>query len=93
MPKVVFRFEDEPDVCAAAQMGENLLAVARRAGVVLDAPCNGRGSCGRCRVRIAAGALDAPKSFLIDEADEESGWRLACLSRVCGDVIVEAGLF
>ena len=72
MPKVVFRFEGEPDVCAAAQMGENLLAVARRAGVVLDAPCDGRGSCGRCRVRIAAGFLDE-KTMVLKIADRGFG--------------------
>lgn len=92
MPEIVFRCEGEPDVRAGARAGETLLAVARRAGIAIDAPCDGRGSCGRCRVRVAAGRLDAPKSFLIDAADEESGWRLACLCRVAGDAIVEAGL-
>lgn len=35
-----------------AQAGENLLAVLRREGLAVDAPCGGQGKCGKCRVLL-----------------------------------------
>lgn len=35
-----------------AQPGENLLAVLRREGLTVDAPCGGEGTCGKCRVTL-----------------------------------------
>ena len=83
---VTFRCEDEPDVQVAAEAGENLLKVARRAGVAINAPCSGNASCGKCLVRILNGDLDAAKSFYISDVDYEEGWRLACTARVRQDV-------
>ena len=83
---VTFRCEDELDVQVAAETGENLLKVARRAGVAVNAPCSGNGSCGKCLVQILSGDLDASKSFYISDVDYEEGWRLACTARVCQDV-------
>jgi len=85
---VTFRCEDEPDVYVSAEAGENLLAVARRAGVPVNAPCSGYGSCGKCLVKILSGGLESAKSFYINDIDYEEGWRLACTSRVCEDVVV-----
>lgn len=88
MVLVTFRFEDEPDVYASAEKGENLLKVARRAGIAINAPCSGYGSCGKCLVRIVSGDLDSSKSFYITDVDYEDGWRLACTSRVTQDVLL-----
>ena len=85
---VTFQFEDEPGIYVSAEKGENLLKVAKRAGAPVYAPCSGNGSCGKCLVRIVSGDLDSSKSFYINDIDYEDGWRLACTSRVCGDVTV-----
>ena len=37
--------------------GENLLNAARKAGVNIDSPCGGKGSCGKCRVILEKGEL------------------------------------
>jgi len=34
--------------------GTNLLEAARKAGVFIAAPCDGSGTCGKCRVKIPA---------------------------------------
>ena len=78
--------EDDEEITVAARAGENLLAVARRGRAPLDAPCDGNGSCGKCRVRILQGELLASRSFYISDVEYEEGWRLACTSRVSGDV-------
>lgn len=85
---ITFRCEDEPDALVSAVAGENLLKVARRAGIVVNAPCSGNGSCGKCLVQLVEGHLDSPKSFYISDTDYAEGWRLACLSRVAGDATV-----
>ena len=85
---ITFRCEDEPDALVSAAAGENLLKVARRAGIAVNAPCSGNGSCGKCLVQLVEGHLDTPKSFYISDTDYAEGWRLACLSRVAGDATV-----
>ena len=83
---VQFCFEDGDSVAVLAQEGENLLKLARRARAPIDAPCAGLGACGRCRVRILSGELDSSPSFYISDVEYQEGWRLACTSRVNGDV-------
>lgn len=85
---ITFRCEDEPDALVSAAAGENLLKVARQAGIAVNAPCSGNGSCGKCLVQLVEGHLDSPKSFYISDTDYAEGWRLACLSRVAGDATV-----
>ena len=85
---ITFRCEDEPDALVSAAAGENLLKVARRAGIAVNAPCSGNGSCGKCLVQLVEGHLESPKSFYISDTDYAEGWRLACLSRVAGDATV-----
>ncbi len=56
-----------------------------------DAPCAGRGVCGKCRVR-ARGGLSAPTAeerALLSAEELQSGWRLACQARVLGDIDVD----
>ena len=50
MPKVVFQIEGAGEVIAECNVGDDLLELARRSNVAIDAPCSGNGSCGKCRV-------------------------------------------
>ena len=49
MAKVVFRPSGKTIEC---EVGDNLLEVARRADVFIEAPCNGSKSCGKCKVKL-----------------------------------------
>ncbi len=51
MPKVIFQIEGGKPVAAECNVGDNLLELARRSNVAIDAPCSGNGSCGKCRVK------------------------------------------
>ena len=88
MPNVTFRYEDGTAAKVAVTAGENLLEVARKANVAIDAPCSGNGSCGKCRVKFINGELDSEKTRHITEEDYAEGWRLSCCSKVTGDVEV-----
>ena len=89
MFEVIFRFENGSDaVSVTAALNTTLLDAARNAGVSIDAPCSGSGSCGKCRVRLLKGELNSPKTVHLSEKEYQDGWRLACMSRIVADVTV-----
>lgn len=89
MFKVTFRFENGDAVEGFAAVEENLLDVARKTNVAIDAPCSGNGSCGKCRIRLLSGTLDSPRTRHISEEEYAEGWRLSCCSKVESDIEVE----
>lgn len=89
MPNVIFQFEDGHTTTISALKGSGLLETAQNANVVIDAPCSGNGSCGKCRVQVTAGTLYSKKNLHITEEDYAQGWRLACESTVEGDVTIK----
>ena len=88
MYKVTFQFEDGSSVEAFAADGENLLEVARKTNVAIDAPCSGNAACGKCRVQLLSGELECQKTAHITEEEYSQGWRLSCVSKVIADVEV-----
>lgn len=86
MYKVTFQFESGERLETFATSGENLLEVARKTNVAIDAPCSGNGSCGKCRVHLLKGELDSKKTRHITDEEFEEGWRLACCSTISSDV-------
>ena len=89
MFKVTFRFENGEAVEGFAAAEENLLEVARKTNVAIDAPCSGNGSCGKCRVKLLKGTLNSPRTRHITEEEYAEGWRLSWASKVEGDIEVE----
>ncbi len=75
-----------------AEDGENLLEIAMKAGVHINASCGGRGVCGKCRVRIIDGDLESPVHPSLSESDYAMGFRLACCSFIKGEAVVEIPL-
>jgi len=86
--KVTFQIEGSTPVTIECNLGDNLLELARRANVAIDAPCSGNGSCGKCRVKLVEGQLETLKSRHITEEEYEAGWRLSCNSKVLSDCTV-----
>ena len=86
--KVIFQIEGGSPVEIECNAGDNLLELARRANVAIDAPCSGNGSCGKCRVRLLEGELETLKSRHISDEEYEAGWRLSCNSKVMSDCTV-----
>ena len=88
MAKIIFQIEEGTPVSVEANAGDNLLELARRANVAIDAPCSGNGSCGKCRVKLLEGELETIPSRHISEEDFAAGWRLSCNCKVVGDCTV-----
>ena len=75
--------------------GITLLKAAQLAKVVVESPCNGMGTCGKCRVLLPDAESRANVRYesaqhKISEQDKAAGWVLACQTTVWGDVNVDA---
>ena len=86
--KVTFQIEGGNPVVIECNQGDNLLELARRANVAIDAPCSGNGSCGKCRVKLIEGEVDTIKSRHITAEEFDAGWRLSCNCKVVTDCVV-----
>ena len=86
--KVTFQIEGANPVVIECNAGDNLLELARRANVAIDAPCSGNGSCGKCRVKLIEGELETFASRHITAEEYEAGWRLSCNCKVASDCVV-----
>jgi ferredoxin len=100
MPTITFTNEKKEIQVPA---GANLRKEAIRAGVQLYpgihtvANCHGLGQCGSCRVLVTKGADNCSKKGLLESArlavslayiGNESQMRLACCTKINGDVTV-----
>jgi uncharacterized 2Fe-2S/4Fe-4S cluster protein (DUF4445 family) len=71
--------------------GTRVLHAVAMAGVALEAPCGGQGTCGKCRVRMDGAGADplAAEKAVLSQADLDAGLRLACQRTVAHDVVVD----
>ena len=86
--KVIFQIEGANPVEIECNAGDNLLELARRANVAIDAPCSGNGSCGKCRVKLIEGEVESIPSRHISDEEYNAGWRLSCNTKVVSDCTV-----
>ena len=86
--KVTFQIEGGSPVSIECNAGDNLLELARRANVAIDAPCSGNGSCGKCRVKLLEGEVESIPSRHISDEEYSAGWRLSCNCKVVSDCTV-----
>ncbi len=70
---------------AEIKKGESLLDAVNRAGIEgYDAPCGGKGTCGKCRVKLVRPELtrqykpDSVENKFLTESEISAGTRLAC---------------
>lgn len=71
------------------EAGTTLLEAGQAAGVVGAAVCGGKGTCGKCRVRLVTGELSPltpAERNLLSETEVSLGGRLACQARALRDV-------
>ena len=83
--KVVFK-PDNTEIMVTG--GRTLLAAATMAGVQINASCNGKGSCGKCKLILESGEVKSEPTALLSEKEEEDSYILACQTRIHGDVTV-----
>ncbi len=85
--RVKIRFEPF-GVTATVAPRTTVLEAALDSGVHINASCGGQGVCGKCRVQIEEGEVEGGFSEKLSRQDAERGFRLACQSKVWGDLVV-----
>ncbi len=84
--------------------GFSIIEASRLLGADIEALCGEKRVCGKCKVRIEEGffekyGIDSKRSHVspwqqeeeekfINAADKEAGYRLACVTRIAGDLLV-----
>ena len=73
--------------------GTPLIDILHEYGV--EFPCGGRGRCGKCRIRILKGEIEADRvhQMKLRELGLGSDWRLSCHSQCHGDLVLEVGQY
>ncbi len=89
MPKVKFVPQNKE---IKVNAGTNLLKAADEAGLYIEGDCAGKGTCGKCRVRIVEGDTGEPtkaEKKHLSAGELEAGWALSCQRKIKQDSIIE----
>jgi uncharacterized 2Fe-2S/4Fe-4S cluster protein (DUF4445 family) len=70
------------------EAGTNLLEAARQAGIHVKSTCGGKGTCGKCTVKVIEGKVSGGQGN-IPQTLREEGFILACTASVESDLKVE----
>jgi ferredoxin-NADP reductase/ferredoxin len=84
--KVVFQTSG---ATASVGVGATILDAADETGVFIDNACRS-GTCGSCRIKLVAGAVQMAAEDALTQQDKAEGYILACQAKIRGDVTVEA---
>ena len=69
--------------------GCSVIEAAERAGVLIDASCNGTGTCGKCKIKVNSPAcipLSSCEEKLLSDYEKANGYHLACQLTVESDM-------
>ena len=69
--------------------GSNLLTAAQKADVYINASCNGKGACGKCKLIVESGQVSGDNTTLLTDKEKEKGYILACQSTIHGNITVK----
>ncbi len=85
MPKITFLPSDKTiDVPSGTMLSDAALV----AGVMIDLPCGGKGTCGKCLVRVDQGTISEKPGIAPDDREKEPGFVIACQSAATVDVTI-----
>src|SRR5210317_1448228 len=79
MPKISFQPANKE---VSVPAGTGLLDAAKSVGVEIDAPCGGKGTCGKCIVKILKGSADSDSLGVLSRSAVADGYVLACKTKV-----------
>ncbi len=74
------------------EKGENLLKCMQRNEIMLNNYCNGKATCGKCKLRILSGNIKKPSDFekkILTAKELEEGVRLACKVNLFDNIEIE----
>ncbi|MFP4175592.1 MAG: ASKHA domain-containing protein [Candidatus Brocadiia bacterium] len=70
--------------------GTTVVEAAGQAGIILNTPCGGEGTCGKCRVRVKGEAPEPTPADRrhLEEEELAEGMRLGCQMRIERDTVI-----
>ena len=80
------------EIAVPVVAGTLLIDAVRAAGISMETPCDGAGTCGKCKVKVSADSRRILGESIQDSqvpSARDGGWVLACQTAVLGDVEVE----
>ena len=84
-------FLDGHEKKVTCEPGSTLMDVFHHNNIYIEAPCGGKGICGKCKVRVLEGKVSditALESKYLSQKEKQDGYRLACMTKILGDVQV-----
>lgn len=89
MPNVTLIFENQQKIILC-EHGVSIADILIKCGIFFDFPCGGSGRCGKCIVKISGDVTPPEKEeiSLLDVNRIQEGYRLACRTRIIGDVTI-----
>ena len=63
------------------ELGTELLRAASQAGIEIETPCGGEGTCGKCIGKIISGKVDSDSSGYLSNEDIAEGFVLTCRTK------------
>ena len=75
-----------------ASSGDNLLELLRQLNVLPETACGGKGTCGKCKVKIFSGKFEFDSSSTkkhLSKKELKAGIVLACQTKLFSDLVVE----
>jgi uncharacterized 2Fe-2S/4Fe-4S cluster protein (DUF4445 family) len=73
--------------------GTSLLLASKKAGIYINSPCGGQGTCGKCAVKIINGFVDLEESSCFPQDLKDNGYIPACRVMVDRNITVEIPMF
>jgi uncharacterized 2Fe-2S/4Fe-4S cluster protein (DUF4445 family) len=74
------------DKIVEIEKGNTVLDAAHKANIYINSICGGDGICGKCKVILSSGKIDAPATKLLSSEEAEKDYILACEARVTSDL-------
>lgn len=89
MPEITVHYCGKTKVLNADK-GDSLLDVLHRHGFFIESPCNGNGTCGKCRVFVNGGNLPYTReeNEVLSEDEKQKGVHLSCRIKITGGMEV-----
>lgn len=77
---------------AEVKKGKTLLDIAHKEDIKIKSPCNGKGKCGKCLVKVISGKANPPTKNEVKGLSDKKlkeGYRYACEITEMEDLVVE----
>lgn len=73
---------------------QSMLALLQQNNIYVDAPCNGNGTCGKCKILVSGSVspLTPAEQKMLSAEEQSANMRLACRTFAIGDALIQLDL-